>query len=1273
MKTKKRNLIAVVMLMAFAIAFAPANQVQAQEGDIIASGRIGSNAIATPNAFWELNQAGVLTITGVGQVSHFGTFDGHPWWHLRELIVEIVVGEGITALGNNAFAQLPNLRTIRLPSTLTTTVSTAQNNLASDNWFLGSVALENIFVAAGNAAGFSDIDGVLFFQERILVRYPVGRTDSTYVIPSQVTRINLGAFSHHRSLADDPPAVRSLTQVIIPDGVDSIGNLAFEGAGLTSVILPASLRILGQHAFRNNTDLTGHITIPAGVTNIPFGAFMNTAITSVEILGNVTALGATTSVNATNMAGASTILGAFKNTQLTTINLPNSLTLDGFNNGVALDIPTLQTITVTPPVGDVPHAFVVVDNVLYVRYPASGAITSYRVARYPSSRQGGSTTWTIPATINVGGTNFPVSGIATGAFFGNQTLTSIDFSNISPEFVQIGNFAFGQTALTSITIQDSTDVNPHSLFRIGAGAFYNSTALTTVRLPNTLTNLNNDAFRSCSTLVTINLHETGVTGRGAADANRGFLGNTVFANTVSLDSITLPDSLAFISTGMFWNSGLTSITIPASVTGVRPPAIAPAVVAIQDNAFRGTPLTTVTVEWDWPLTASATAGSGNVHTGAFHNIDRTRVVLNVPTAAEPTYRAADFWRDFAFASLYDGLASGGDITWECFDNGLLVISGTGPMDDFAIAGDGTTAPWDACRTTTQVIVIDTTITSIGAYAFRGFGSLGAVTIPATVDAMGAHAFLGANMLGTVNVAWHQPLAINADVFDTIALKGVRLNVPAVSRIAYFQAPVWQEFNIGGINAGTNGLAWFYEAGTRTLYITGAGAMGDYDYHTILGTTAPWAEHSADIRFVNIAEGVTSIGDFAFANHTALSVVTIPASVTSIGHLSFMNTRSLRVVDVELNGGSAPAVGPVSFAGVNLGEAFLLGFEGSVYRYAAVWRDFRGHEIIRGIAPVITTTTNVMHLVENRPVVGVPYAFQLTATSTLDSIPGRPALLRDALVWSVTGAGVTNRLPPGLTLTTAGLISGTPTQAGTFTFTVWASNLTGRMSRNFTLTVNQGDVPRIERTTLANGEVGIAYSVTFADSSSLPATWALSGNVPHGLSLDNATGVLSGTPTTAGVFTFRVVATNDLGRDTASFRVEITGTSFADLVNELNLLLDACRNNADSLQGIINLLEIELDDLQKKLDACLAGNVSNSPHIPMEQVNIYPNPVTNALNVVNFDWTAGDVVELFDMGGRRVFMERVNAPVETFTINMSSFQSGTYILRIGNRVARVIKQ
>jgi hypothetical protein len=119
------------------------------------------------------------------------------------------------------------------------------------------------------------------------------------------------------------------------------------------------------------------------------------------------------------------------------------------------------------------------------------------------------------------------------------------------------------------------------------------------------------------------------------------------------------------------------------------------------------------------------------------------------------------------------------------------------------------------------------------------------------------------------------------------------------------------------------------------------------------------------------------------------------------------------------------------------------------------------------------------------------------------------------------------LPAGMTLSTSGVLAGTPSQNGTFNFTVSAADSEATplvASQSFSLVVQAA--LSITTTTLANATSGTAYSTTLAATGGQsPYKWGLvSGTLPTGMTLSTA-GVLAGTPSQNGTFNFTVSATD----------------------------------------------------------------------------------------------------------------------------------------------------
>jgi hypothetical protein len=145
-------------------------------------------------------------------------------------------------------------------------------------------------------------------------------------------------------------------------------------------------------------------------------------------------------------------------------------------------------------------------------------------------------------------------------------------------------------------------------------------------------------------------------------------------------------------------------------------------------------------------------------------------------------------------------------------------------------------------------------------------------------------------------------------------------------------------------------------------------------------------------------------------------------------------------------------------------------------------------------------------------------------------------------WSVTSGS----LPPGLSLSTAGVISGTPTAHGTYGFTVTVSDSeTPAMTASQPLSIVVKPAPlAVTTTSLPAAAGGQPYSATLAATGGIPPySWSVtSGSLPPGLTLSTA-GVISGTPHVAGTYSFTVTVSDSESpamTASATFSISVSG-------------------------------------------------------------------------------------------------------------------------------------
>ncbi len=225
-----------------------------------------------PNLTWDLTD-GVLTISGTGAMDDYSQINA-PWYSSQSSIKSVLINEGVTSIGESAFAGYSGLSSVTIPESVTSIGEFA---------FAWCISLA---VHISNLAAWCKIS------------YPIGSGYNLYlngnlitdlVIPNSVTSIGEGTFSNCNSLTSVtiPNSVtsigertfsncNSLTSVSIPNSVTSIGENTFSWcSSLTSVMIPNSVTSIGEHAFESCNSLTS-VTIGNSVTSIGDWAFFNT-------------------------------------------------------------------------------------------------------------------------------------------------------------------------------------------------------------------------------------------------------------------------------------------------------------------------------------------------------------------------------------------------------------------------------------------------------------------------------------------------------------------------------------------------------------------------------------------------------------------------------------------------------------------------------------------------------------------------------------------------------------------------------------------------------------------------------------------------------------------------------------------------------------------------------------------------------------------------------------------------------------------------------------
>ena len=412
----RKRLLSFVLAVLMIASLLPATALAA---DVVTSGTCGAEGDGS-NLTWTLDSDGVLTISGSGDMGNYVSTS--PWG--RDVRVKsVIITDGVTSIGNWAFARCTSLSSVTIPNSVTSIGESAFYGCES----LTSVTIPDSVTSIGESA-FRDCASL-----------------TSVTIPDSVTNIGWYAFDH----------CTSLTSVTIPDSVTSIGDWAFYNCkSLTSVMIPDSVTSIGAWAFQGCISLTS-VTIPDSVTSIGNGAFAScTSLTGIWV-------GESNSYYSGNASGVlfnkdkTTLVqcpGAFSGAYT----IPDSVTsissyaFSGCTSLTSVTIPDSVTI-----IGE--QAFAYCASLASVTIPGSVTSIDGQAFRDCTSL----TSVTIPDS---------VTSINWYAFDGCTSLTSV---TIPDSVTSIDWYAFYNcTSLTSVTIPDSVTI-------IGGGAF-DCTSLTDV-------------------------------------------------------------------------------------------------------------------------------------------------------------------------------------------------------------------------------------------------------------------------------------------------------------------------------------------------------------------------------------------------------------------------------------------------------------------------------------------------------------------------------------------------------------------------------------------------------------------------------------------------------------------------------------------------------------------------------------------------------------------------------------------------------------------------
>ena len=809
----------------------------------------------------------------------------------------VTIPNSVTTIDANAFNGCGSLPTITIPDTVTTIGNNAFYNV-SNIVYNGS--------ATGSPWGAlcvnGYVDGDLIYTDSTktnLVSCVKSVTDVT--IPATVTSIGANAFN----------GCNLLSEIVVPSGVTSIGQYAFANCDNMfecKILATTPPAITNKNVFENSSNVA--IEVPQGYIDAynqdTYWSQLGTRITDGKYLIEYTSIDGEIVNPYSSISPGITLLS---NTYADGVGYYRmgrnitSLYSTAFKNCVTLtSIELPNTLT---EIGS--EAFSGCSGIISLDVPA--------------------TVTTIGNNAFYGIININYTGSATGSPWGALCVNG---------YVD-GDLIYTDSTKTNLVkcMPTATDVTiPNTVTSIGENAFKSCENLTNIVIPDTVTSLGIQCFYSCGNLA------SAVIGNGVTNIPiRAFsfcdslvsvtLPNTIttidtsaFSKCTSLASVTLPNGVTYIGSSAFEDcSGLTSVTIPNSVitiknnafddcTGVASIDIPDTVETIEGNAFRNV----MNINYHGSATGSPW-GAKNMNgyiDGDYVYTDSTKTVLSgyIGTATTITLpNNALSINSNAFSgnttlisvTIPDSVTSiGGSAFSECSALTLVNLSPN-------ITSIGNSVFYN-CTSLMGNMDIPEGVTSISHGLFKNCSSLRNVTFPNNLTTIGGDAFNGCSSLNSISLP-DTLTSIGGGAFNGCANLTGNITIPngvtTISSYTFSECTGLDNIIVPntvtsiGTDAFKN-VANIIYTGTATGSPWGAKYKNGYCENGFIYTNNTKTElkkYVGTATSVGIPNTVTTIAQDAFRNNTNILSVDIPDSVTTLGTGAFTGCSNLETVVV----------------------------------------------------------------------------------------------------------------------------------------------------------------------------------------------------------------------------------------------------------------------------------------------------------------------------------------------------------------------------------------